>query len=352
VTYQPTAGTSSATDLTIVDSTPASPRTIALTGSSLPVAHTSNTSLAFGSRRTVDGPSTEQLVTVSNTGVVPLDVTGVGASDPSFAISSDSCTTPVAVGGSCTVGVTFDPTDPGAVGATVDVVTDGGTVHVPVSGEGVQAAIDAPLAVSFGDVGAGASLVHTILISNAGTSPLHLTGFALSGPEAGDFKAAGAASNLCVISATVAVGGVCQVPVTFSPGALGDRSAILTMNADDATQSVELSGVGVDRTAPVLLSRSPAANASAVARTANVSLTFSEPVQGVRGLTLTLTKRSTGTQVRATVRRITTSRWVLDPAASLGARAGYTVRVVGGATAVRDLHGVPFRTQAWSFRTR
>jgi hypothetical protein len=103
--------------------------------------------------------------------------------------------------------------------------------------------------------------------------------------------------------------------------------------------------------APRISARTPAVNATGVSRTANVIVTFNEPVQAVDGTTFTL-KAGTAT-VSAVVTRSATNvkQWVLNPDATLAANTKYTVTVTGGPTAIRDLVGNPFKTLTWQFTT-
>jgi len=103
--------------------------------------------------------------------------------------------------------------------------------------------------------------------------------------------------------------------------------------------------------APTVKSRTPAANATGVSQTANVTATFSEPVQGVSGSTFTLKNTGTGALITATVSPGTTNQWILDPGVTLAASTKYTVTITGGATGVRDLAGNPLKTVSWTFTT-
>src|SRR4051794_14182209 len=102
---------------------------------------------------------------------------------------------------------------------------------------------------------------------------------------------------------------------------------------------------------PAVSARTPAVNATAVSRTANVTATFSEAVQGVSATTFTLQPVG-GAAVTATVTRNgTTNQWVLDPSATLLAGTQYTVTITGGANGVKDLAGNPANTATWTFTT-
>ena len=67
-------------------------------------------------------------VTVKNDGTNPMPIGGVsigGADASSFAIASNTCTGTLAVGATCTVGVTFTPTKKAYLNATLDIASTG-----------------------------------------------------------------------------------------------------------------------------------------------------------------------------------------------------------------------------------
>jgi hypothetical protein len=99
--------------------------------------------------------------------------------------------------------------------------------------------------------------------------------------------------------------------------------------------------------------RTPAAGATGIARANNITATFSEAVQGASGTTVTLTPAAGGAAVGAVVSYNATTRVAtLNPNATLAANTRYTVRLAGGATAIRDAAGNPLVTTNWSFTTR
>lgn len=129
------------------------------------------------------------------------------------------------------------------------------------------------------------------------------------------------------------------VTLTGGPAAIRD-----TANAPFATESWEF----LTGPRPAVKSRTPAVNATAVSRTGNVTVTFTEPVQGVSETTFVL-KTATGAAVSAVVRAGATNQWILDPSLTLAGNTKYTATVT---TAVRDLAGNPLAADVvWSFTT-
>jgi hypothetical protein len=102
---------------------------------------------------------------------------------------------------------------------------------------------------------------------------------------------------------------------------------------------------------PTISARTPAAAATGVSRTANVTATFSEAVAGVSGSTFQL-KNPAGTVITAVVSRNgATNQWILNPGATLAANTKFTVTLTGGAANIRDTAGNALTTASWSFTT-
>ena len=109
-----------------------------------PVGTLSPESADFGSRQVNTGASTAKTFTLSSSGDSPVvigsagpSVTGTDAAQ--FAVSGGTCTAgaSVAVGSSCTIEVTFNPTASGAKSASLSVPTNVGDKTATLAGTGV-----------------------------------------------------------------------------------------------------------------------------------------------------------------------------------------------------------------------
>lgn len=94
--------------------------------------------------------------------------------------------------------------------------------------------------------------------------------------------------------------------------------------------------------APTVTATAPADGATGVSRTANITATFNEQVNGVSGSTFTLTDSVTGAVVPAGVSHARfNNKWILNPSVTLAANTRYTITLTEGPTAIRDLAGNP-----------
>jgi hypothetical protein len=129
VTFSPTAQGSQPGTLTI--NTAAGTQTVSLTGTGTGATLTASpTSLAWGN--VALNTTTSKTFTVTNMGNAAAPVT-LGALPGGFA-SSNNCGASLAVNGSCTVTVSFDPTAAGSYGGTFSVLGGTNASSVSVSG--------------------------------------------------------------------------------------------------------------------------------------------------------------------------------------------------------------------------
>ena len=206
---------------------------------------------------TVDGATTEtHEFTVRNTGLGSLNIASVTvAGGDDFSVDTATMGTTVAPAGTTTFAVAFRPSEAGAQTATVSVTSndpdeDPYTFAISASGTGApeidlrgngssiangDTTPDLADHTSFGDtVVDGAPATRTFTVANAGSLNLHLDGLplvAISGPHATEFTVSAQPA------ATIAAGANTTIDITFSPTALGLRTATVAIASDDADEN-------------------------------------------------------------------------------------------------------------------
>jgi fibronectin-binding autotransporter adhesin len=122
----------------------------------------------------------------------------------------------------------------------------------------------------------------TLTLTNAGTVSMSITGFSITGTNASDFAIS---SNAC--GATLAAGAKCAVKVTFKPGALGSRSAGLSVtdNACMSPQTIALSGKGTE----ITMSPSPVSFGDESVGTTSAPMTVTVTNHGTTAVKVTST---------------------------------------------------------------
>jgi hypothetical protein len=245
VRFRPTSTCVLTGTLTITDSDPTGPQIVALTGTGIsPAVSVTPTALSFSS--TLNVTTAAQTVTVSNSGTAPVTINSIGGLGSQFAQTNTCGAFPavLAVGGNCTIGVTFTPTSAGTKNATMSLgfaapvasqsVTLSGTVMVPTF-------TLAPGTLAFGNITRNTtSASQPITVTNTGSVALTFTSIRTAGGSANQYTQ----NNNCGTS--LRAGAFCTVNVTFAPTSRGLKTATLQVNvATPATNaSVTLSGTG------------------------------------------------------------------------------------------------------------
>jgi hypothetical protein len=120
---------------------------------------------------------------------------------------------------------------------------NGAAQDAVLAGTGTAAAMNLglPPAVDLGVVNLGSSSTGDLSVQNVGTEPVSISGFAVTGTNAGDFTIW---SDQC--PPTLAVGQTCNIGLTFTPTGGNERTATvqITDNATGSPQAVALSGIG------------------------------------------------------------------------------------------------------------
>jgi hypothetical protein len=258
------------------------------TGVAVPTAGVSPATLTFASTN-IGATSAAQTATITNSGTGSLTIASIilGGTNAGDYAESNTCGATLVTGASCTISVTFKPAAVGARTASITITDNANnvsgstqTVSLTGTGAGVAAAALAPTTVVFPDQNvATTSGAQTVTLSNSGTAALTIAGVAISGTNATDF----ATSNNC--AGSVAAGSSCLVSVTFTPGAPGSRSGVLTVtdnvgNITGSTQTAALIGTGIGV---------PTAGVTPA------SLTFASTDEGVTSAAQTITVSNTGT---------------------------------------------------------
>ncbi len=242
ITFTPTASGSRTGVLTVVDSAGTQTAQLIGTGQS-PATDTLNpASLTFGQQQT-GTTSAAQQVTLTNAGDVPLTLVTAVVTGGDFA-ATNSCGTSLAAHSSCAVNVVFVPTAVGTRTGTLQVTDQFRIQTVPLSGSGLAPAgvSLSPSVVSFGAVGVGLNSASTpVVLTNNGGEPLLLTSTKLSG----DFKISSSTCSTSLLPGTACTFNLFLAPST--PGPLTGTLA-LTDNTTPGTQTVSLSGTGIDFT--------------------------------------------------------------------------------------------------------
>jgi hypothetical protein len=217
------------------------------TGANPPLVMVSPASVNFG---LVEVGSTSSLlqVTVQNAGAAAVPVTSLTINAP-FVLSGNACGSSLAANSDCQLLVEFEPTQAAAATGTLTVVDSAGTQTVALSGNGAAPPTDtlSPMSLTFpGTIVGLTSAQQTVSLTNSGGMPLTSIALAASGP----FQL----SSNCTTQ--LAGNSSCSIGVVFDPTAPGVQVGVLTISDLIRTQTVALSGTGLQ---PPQISVSPTA---------------------------------------------------------------------------------------------
>jgi len=208
--------------------------------STSPEAILSPSTLAFATQ-TVGTSSAAQSVTLNNYSTVTLGITSVGftGADPGDFAQTKTCGSSVAPGASCTISITFKPTQPGSRTAMLSITDNapGSPQHVSLTGTGTVVELN-PATLSFGLVGVGLSKNLPTTLTNVGSTTLNFSGITTTGTDADEF------SQTSTCGSSVGAGKSCTITVTFRPKEAGSDSAQVSISDNGGLQQVSLSGTG------------------------------------------------------------------------------------------------------------
>ncbi|HEY0225307.1 MAG TPA: choice-of-anchor D domain-containing protein, partial [Mycobacterium sp.] len=233
--------------LTIYANVAGGQATVSLNGTGTAAAAIVLTPLTLSFAATiVNQTAASQNITVSNTGgtLATLSAPVLSGEAGDFAVFANTCGATLAADTGCTLSVTFTPTASGARSATLSITDNAGTSSAATqtashSGIGEAPATDtlstAALNFTVQQIGT-TSAAQTITLTNSGGVPLTLIAASVS---PGDFSVVNACGNSLAAHAT------CAFNVTFSPTAVGARTATLTITDQFHYQTVLLTGTGI-----------------------------------------------------------------------------------------------------------
>jgi hypothetical protein len=271
VTFTPTATGSRMGQMIVSANVSGGQLSVELSGTGTPAGAVSLTPAAidFGPVQ-IGTISPAEPVTAGNSGATAIPVTSVTVSS-SFLIASNTCGT-LAAQADCQVTVEFAPMQSGAVAGTLTFTDGAGTQTVALTGTGAALPTDIlnPLSLTFPGTAEGQdSAAQMTTLTNTGGLPLTTIAVSVSGP----FQV----SNPC--GTQLAGPASCTIGVVFAPTQLGAQTGTLTVSDALRTQTVSLSGTGLQA---AVLSVSPS------------SLTFAAQAVGTAGSAQTLTVTNSG----------------------------------------------------------
>jgi hypothetical protein len=219
-----------------------------------PVAVVTPTSLAFGNQ-IQSIPRAAQTVTLKNTGVDTLTITGFPITGSADFSQTNNCGGSLAAGSSCTLSIVFTPTSLSDKTATLSVNSDSiqAAPTVTLTGSGIAApvAMLTPASLNFAPQQQGsASAAMTLTLSNpSSTTALNFDSISISGAGSASFGQ----TNNC--GAAIAANGKCSLSVIFTPANVGALSATLAVvtrypGFGPVSISSALSGTGTAPPAP------------------------------------------------------------------------------------------------------
>jgi hypothetical protein len=239
VTFTPSAVGTDLGSVSIVDNAAGSPHLINLSGMGTGAAVTvAPASLTFAALLT-GTTSAPQTVVLTNSGDQSLSIGSIEVSGDYSQTSN--CAASLAASASCQIQVTFSPTATGTRIGTL-TLTDGAFNSpqiVSLTGTG-QAALGIGLSVTTlnfaSQILSSTSASQAVTVTNHATSPVAISNVSVTNNFA--------QTNNC--GTLAANGGTCSVNVKFAPSATGAAAGTLTVTSAGSSQTVTLSGTGVD----------------------------------------------------------------------------------------------------------
>lgn len=240
--FAPQAAGNITATASVTSNVSSSPIVVSLTGTGdSPAISLNPSSVNFGSVSM--GGSSQQNVTVTNTGNAPLTLTAASATGSGFSLGTLAVPQTVAANQSTTFSVQFAPTSTGNASGSISIVSNapGSPAVLGLSGMGISGSVlsASPTNLAFGSVTVGTNSSQTVTLKNTGTSSVTISQAAASG--------AGFSISGLSLPVTLGSGLSTTFTASFTPSAAGTASGNLTVTstASNSTLVIGWSGTGI-----------------------------------------------------------------------------------------------------------
>src|SRR6266566_3214091 len=245
VTFGPTKIGPRIASITITDNASGSPQSIRLSGTGVTAGSNATlapTGLTFVPQL-VDTASPAKRVKLANYGTMPLSIASIATSGD-FS-QTNGCGSSIAAGASCTINVSFKPTQTGTRTGTLSITDNAPgspqTVHLQGAGTVVKLV---PARLNFGQLQQCKKKSQTATLTNTGRTALSISNITVTGAsvfsQTNNCGAIVGPGQSCTVTGTFTTGGLVGVP----PGTY--RGAVLIFdNGGGGFQTLPLSGTVV-----------------------------------------------------------------------------------------------------------
>jgi hypothetical protein len=199
--------------------------------------------------------SLPEKITVRNTGAASITINSYAVTGGPYAISTgnSTCADPgsLGAGATCTIAVTVAPTSLGTVPTgtlTINTTASNSPQEVTFSATGVEPVTLSSPSMAFGSIVVGATS-GTMSVSLANNQPTSVTISAISVTPGNGFALAG--GTTCSVNGQLTARSLCNIALTFTPGALGAAPAStlsVTTTQSGTPVSIPLNGTGITPT--------------------------------------------------------------------------------------------------------
>ena len=203
-----------------------------------PAISVPQTAVNFGT--IIAGQTSQQTITIRNTGTAPLEITGIESDVSGLSFSPSTFT--LAPNGSRTVTITFPSSTAGTFSGNINILsndperaTQTVSVSVIVQPPPVPVIAVPQTAVDFGTVAFAQTVQQTITIQNTGTASLEITGI--------ESDVSGLTFDTTMF--TLAPNGSRTVTVTFPSSTAGEFSGLITISSNDPDRAKHTVSVSV-----------------------------------------------------------------------------------------------------------